>query len=185
MTSQFAELRTRIAVLETEHGRSRSPCRLRARRRKFLKQLATLQARETEIADEGKRLNEEKASLEWRSSTRCRRSRNDLAKAEAELKALDNPKAKIRLLEVRGAREGELRRSFRRSKAISNGSRATADLVEQLESYKDFDRTGPRQTEFAMRRPKLIGLYLTNEALRELGCRTHDACRSVQRSRSR
>src|SRR6185369_98380 len=139
VSSQFSDLRTRIAVLETEHGQVAVALQTSREAEKFLKQLATLQSRETEIADEGKRLNEEKASLTAQLEAHPKID-DDLAKVESDLRSLDSPKAKMRLLEIEAKREGELRQKL--SNIESNLERLESDrkiLVEQLENYKDFD----------------------------------------------
>ncbi|PYT00555.1 MAG: hypothetical protein DMF63_08295 [Acidobacteria bacterium] len=165
VTSQFADLRTRIAVLETEHGRVAVALQTSREAEKFLKQLATLQTRETEIADEGKRLNEEKASLTAQLEAHPKID-DDLAKVEAELKALDSPKAKMRLLDVEARREGELRQKL--SNIESNLERLESDRkihVEQLESYKDFDSFWKEATEIRDSTAEAHRTYLTNEVL--------------------
>ena len=163
VTSQFTELRTRIAVLQTEHGHVAVALQTSREAEKFLKQLATLQAREKEIAEEGKRLNEEKASLE-KQLEGLPKIENELSQAETALRALDNPRAKMQLLEVDARREGDLRQKL--TSIESNLERLESDrriLVEQLEMYKDFDlhwaeASGTRDATADAHR-----VYLTNE----------------------
>ncbi|HUR96536.1 MAG TPA: SMC family ATPase [Pyrinomonadaceae bacterium] len=165
VTSQFSDLRTRIAFLETEHGQVAVALQTSREAEKFLKQLATLQAREKEIADEGKRLNEEQASLQTQLET-LPKIEGELAEAESALRALANPRAKIQLLEVEARREGDL--SQKLSNTEANVERLDSDrkiLVEQLEMYKDFDQhwgeaTATRDTTADAQR-----IYLTNETL--------------------
>ena len=165
VTSQFTELRTRIAVLETEHGQVAVALQSSREAEKFLKQLATLQTREKEIADEGKRLNEEKAALTAQFEAHPKID-DDLAKVEAELRLLDSPKAKMRLLEVEAKREGELRQKL--SNIESNLERLESDRkihCEQLESYKDFDSFWREASGIRDSTAEAHRTYLTNEAL--------------------
>ena len=165
VTSQFSELRTRIAVLETEHGQVAVALQTSREAEKFLKQLATLQSRETEIADEGKRLNEEKASLTAQLEAHPKID-DDLAKVESDLRSLDSPKAKMRLLEIEAKREGELRQKL--SNIESNLERLESDRkihVEQLENYKDFDTFWSEATSIRDSTAEAHRTYLTNEAL--------------------
>ncbi len=165
VTSQFADLRTRIAVLETEHGQVAVALQTSREAEKFLKQLATLQSREKEIADEGKRLSDERAVLQ----TQLEEVPNideTLAKTEAELKALDNPRAKIKLYEIEAARESVLRREL--SNIESNLERLESDRrihVEQLEMYKDFDLQWDEQSRIRDATADAQRTYLTNETL--------------------
>ncbi len=165
VTSQFADLRTRIAVLETEHGQVSVALQISREAEKFLKQLATLQSREKEIADEGKRLSDERAALQ----TQLEEVPNideTLARTEAELKALDNPRAKIKLFEIEAARESELRQKL--SNIESNLERLESDRrihVEQLETYKDFDSQWDEQSRVRDATADAQRIYLTNETL--------------------
>ena len=165
VTSQFTDLRTRIATLETEHGQVSVALQTSREAEKFLKQLGTLQAREKEIADEGKRLNEEKASLQAQLDSQPK-IEGDLAGTEARLKALDSPGARIKILQVEAEREIELRQSL--SKIESNLERLESDrriLVEQLETYKDFDTQWTEEVSIRDATADAHRVYLTNEAL--------------------
>ena len=163
VTSQFTELRTRIAFLETEHGQVSVELRTSREAEKFLEQLATLQAREREIADEGKRLNEERAALQAQLDTRPGIA-SELAAAESSLRSLDNPRAKMHLLEAEVRREGEMRQ--RLTAIESNLERLESDrqiLVEQLETYKDFDVQWTEQTRVRDATLEAHRIHLINE----------------------
>ncbi|HEX6126753.1 MAG TPA: SMC family ATPase, partial [Pyrinomonadaceae bacterium] len=165
VTSQFTELRTRIAVLETEHGQVGVALRTSRESEKFLAQLATLQAREKEIADEGKLLRDEKDALQSQLDA-LPKIEDDLARTETALKELNNPKGRMELLEAETRIEGELRQKL--SNIESNVERLESDrriLVEQLDLYKDLDA---RWTESAAVRDATANanrIYLANEAL--------------------
>ncbi|MEP7147553.1 MAG: SMC family ATPase [Acidobacteriota bacterium] len=165
VTSQFADLRTRIAVLETEHGQVAVALQTSREAEKFLKQLATLQSREAEIADEGKRLNEERAALQTQLDT-LPRIEDELGQAESSLRALDNPRAKIKLFEIEAARESEVRQKL--SNIESNLERLESDRrihVEQLEMYKDFDLQWAEASGIRDATADAQRTYLTNETL--------------------
>ena len=164
VTSQFTELRTRIAVLETEHGQVAVALKTSRNAEKYLTQLATLQARETEIAEEGKRLNEERDSLKKQFES-LPTIEDDFSKTEAALKALDNPKGKVQLLEAESQRESDLRQ--RLSLIESNLERLESDrriLVEQSETYKDLDAHWAESIGIRDATSDANRVYLANEA---------------------
>lgn len=165
VTSKFAEVRTRIAVLETEHGQVAFALKSSREAEKFLVQLATLQAREREIAEEGKRLNDEKTALQSHIED-LPRFESEMADAERRLKELENPKARIQLLQAEANREGDLRQKL--SHIESNLERLESDrqiLVEQLETYKDFDAQWAEQTAIRELTQESNRVFLANEAL--------------------
>ena len=165
VTSQFSDLRTRIAVLETEHGQVAVALQTSREAEKFLKQLGTLQSRETEIADEGKRLNDEKIALQKQLDA-FPNVDETLARAESALAVLDNPHAKIKLLQVEASGEPEIRQKL--SKIEKNNERLESDrkiLVEQLETYKDFDSHWEEQSRVRDATADAHRVYLTNETL--------------------
>jgi DNA repair protein SbcC/Rad50 len=163
VTSQFTELRTRIAFLETEHGQVSVELRTSREAEKFLEQLATLQTREREIAEEGKRLREELAALESQRGMHPE-IESELAAAEAALRSLDNPRAKIQLLEAEVVREGEMRQKL--TVIESNLERLESDrqiLIEQLETYKDFDAQWAEQSRIRDATSDAHRIHLINE----------------------
>ena len=164
VTSQFTELRTRIAVLETEQGKVAVALKTSREAEKYLTQLASLQVREKEIADEGRRLNEEKEALS-KQLAELPQIEDELAKVEAALKTLDNPKGKIQLLEAETRREGELRRKL--TEIESNLERLESDRrihVEQTETYKDLDANWAAATATRDTTAEAHRIFLTNEA---------------------
>ncbi|HVF29922.1 MAG TPA: SMC family ATPase [Pyrinomonadaceae bacterium] len=165
VTSQFTELRTRIAVLETEHGNVGVALRSSREAESFLTQLSMLQTRGEEIKAEGKALTDEKARLQTHLDA-SPQIEADLAKTEARLKVLDNPKGRTQLLEDEAHREGELRRKL--SDVESNLERLESDkriLVEQLELYKDFDARWAEFTGIRDSTTDANRIYLANDAL--------------------
>ena len=168
VTSQFSELRSRIAVLETEHGQIAVELKLSREAEKFLGQLAMLQSREQEIKDEGTRLGDEREVLRKELDT-LQATEGELAKTEAALKALDNPRAKIQLLEAEAELETEIRRKL--TEVESNLERLDSDrqiLVEQFELHKDFDVEWAEQLSVRDATAEANRTYLTNEATASL-----------------
>lgn len=168
VSSQFNELRTRIAVLKTEHGTVAMALATSREAEKYLEQLATLQAREEEIAREGKLLSEERNGLQTQIET-LPGVESELEKVENALKALDNPKATIQMLTLESRREAESRQEL--SNIESNIERLESDrkiLVEQLESYKDFDMQWAEQAAIREGTSAANRIYLANETLATL-----------------
>ena len=168
VTSQFTELRTRIAVLQTEHGQVGFALRTSRESEKFLAQLATLQTREKEIADEGKLLRDERDALQAQLDT-LPKIEGDLAVAEAALRGLNNPKGKMELLEAETRLEGDLRQKL--STIESNIERLESDrriLVEQLDPYTDLDVKWAESAAIRDATTDANRVYLANEALASL-----------------
>jgi exonuclease SbcC len=165
VTSQFEELKTAIATLEGEHGKVAQALQISREAEKYSAQIATLESREVEIRDEGKRLSDELEKLQ--------KGADDLRKIEAEfsgvdnrLKALDDPKGKIRMLENEVRREGEFRQEI--SKIEKNLERLESDrriCVEKLESYKDMDSQIAQAAEIRDKTDEAHRTVLANEAI--------------------
>lgn len=139
LKSQFVELRSRIGALETEQKSVSESLKIAREAEKFSAALETLKSRETEIADEGKGYKAEKENL-LKDIGDKEKLQTDLAAAEAKLKDLGNPKAKISLLEAETKNELIFREKL--AEIEKNLERLEADrriLSEQLESYKDLD----------------------------------------------
>lgn len=165
VTSQFSELRSQIAVFETEQKTVVGNLQASRDAEKFVATLATLRSRVAEIEDEGKRLRAEHEALQ-KEAANLPTLEAELAGIEAQLAALDNPKAKIKLLEREATREFELRATI--TKIESNLERLESDRmikVEQMENYKDIDS---QWNEFSAERDAATEahrVYLANEAL--------------------
>ena len=165
VTSQFSELKSQIASFEIEHKTVGVNLREARDAEKFTATLGTLQSRAAEIAEEGKRLNSEKETLE-KELEDLPKLESDLARIEAQIAILDNPKARIKILEKEATREFELREGI--AKIDKNLERLETDrmiFVEQLESYKDLDS---QWTQFSAERDSTAEahrIYLSNEAL--------------------
>ena len=127
VSSQFAELRSQIGVLETEHISVSSRLVLAREASRAASALDSFRQREAELSDEGKHLRAEKETLE-KAIEGLHELERQSAAAEAQLKALDDPRSRIRFLEKEAAREIELREGL--SKIESN--------LERLESERQF-----------------------------------------------
>lgn len=137
LTSQFAELRTSITAFETERVTVAANLKTAREAEKYAAQLSTLQARGEEITAEGKELRSELDAL---PAVSHEQTEMELARAEAELERLGDPKSRIRALEKDIAAEIGVREAI--TDIESNLERLENDrriVVEQLESYKDFD----------------------------------------------
>jgi DNA repair protein SbcC/Rad50 len=163
VSSQFTEVKTQISTFETEKKQLVVALKNSREAEKSAAQLETLQSREREIGDEGKSLKEEKTTLEKRLEN-LPQLKNDLAKVETELKNLDNPKAKIRLLENEAKREIELREKL--TEIEKNIERLESDreiTLEKLESYKDLDVNWARYSGEREATANAHREFLTNE----------------------
>lgn len=139
LSNRFGELKTQIGTLEIEQKSLVERLRISREAEKYAATLETLRVRETEIADEGKSYKTEKELL-LKEIVDLPKIQTDLAEAEAKLKAMENPKAKIRVLEEEAKREMPLREKL--TEIEKNNERLESDrriIAEKLESYKDLD----------------------------------------------
>ncbi len=165
VSSQFGEIKMQITVLRNEQVTVSSSLKTSRDADKCLAQLSTLRERAGEIGEEGKRLKEERDELE-KQLKNLPKAETGLAAAEASLKALDDPRGRIRILENESRREIELRQHL--AETEKNLERLESDrriLVEQLESYKDLDSQWTEAIEIRDRTDKAHRIFLANEAL--------------------
>ena len=165
VTHQFGEVRTKIATLETEKKQNADALKNSREAGKSLATLDTLRSREKEIGDEGKRLRDEKEVLEKKIEN-LPQTKMDLAEIEGKLKVLDNPKAKIKLLQNEANLEISIREKI--TDVEKNLERLENDrgiLLEQLSSYQFLDA---QWKEFSEMRDKTVAAhreFLINEPL--------------------
>jgi exonuclease SbcC len=165
ISNQFEDLKGQIATLEVEQRDVSGRLKTAREAEKYSAALETLRTREIEIADEGKRLKEEKEGLE-KGLSNIREIEAELSKAEAGLEALGNPKAKINLLRNEAIREADMREQL--SKMESNLERLESErriLTEQLETYKDLDPNWQEATELRDQTADARQLFVVNEPL--------------------
>jgi exonuclease SbcC len=139
LKEQFGSLRAEITTLETERlAVTATLTKARAAHSQVAK-VETLRLREAELAAEGKCLADERSQLEA-ELTDLPKLEESLAVHERALEVLENPKARVKMLEAEAAREAEIR--VKLSDIESNLERLTSDrniLLMQLESFKDLD----------------------------------------------
>lgn len=137
--SQFGELRSQIGTLEVESVSLGLALKSSREAAKAAAQVSVYEERLAEIKAEGTRLRSQKDVVEVAAAEEPGLVEN-LAAIERELAELDNPKARIALLERQIASEPELRR--RLSETEKSLERLKSDrriIVEQTEAYKDLD----------------------------------------------
>ncbi len=165
VTHQFGEVRTQIAMLENEKKQNTDALSISREAGKYLATLETLRTRETEISEEGKRHKAEKEILEKKTEN-LPQTQTDLTEIESKLKTLDNPKAKIKLLENEAKLEITIREKL--TEVEKNLERLENDrgiLLEQLSSYQFLDA---QWKEFSEMRDNTVAAhrdFLINESL--------------------
>jgi exonuclease SbcC len=168
LKSQFVEVKTQIETLENEQKTLAEALRVSREAEKFSTALETLKSRETEIAEEGKGYKAERENL-IKDTGDMAKIQSDLAEAEANLKALDNPKARIRMLENEIKQEMSIREKL--AEIEKNIERLESDKrikAEQLESYKDLDANWKSYSDLRDQTAPAHREFLTNENLARL-----------------
>ncbi|CAN5661645.1 SMC family ATPase [soil metagenome] len=168
VTTQFSEVKMQISMLENEKKQLTDALRTSHEAEKSLATLETLRNREKEIAEEGTRYKDEKESLEKKTEN-LSKTETDLAEIETKLKVLDNPEAKIKMLQTEANLEMSIRVKI--TEVEKNLERLESErriLVEQLESYQFLDA---QWKEFSDKRDRTADAhreFLTNESLAKL-----------------
>ena len=165
VSSQFSELRSRIAAFEAEQRTVGANLAASREAATFAATLPTLRSRAAEIEDEGKRLKAEHEALQ-KEAANLPTLETEFIQIEAELAALDNPKARITVLEKEATREFELREAI--TKIESNLERLESDRqinAEQLEKYKDLDSQWAQSSSERDETADGHRVYIANEAL--------------------
>ncbi|MBS1793728.1 MAG: SMC family ATPase [Acidobacteria bacterium] len=169
LKDQFTEARAQIGALETEQKTIAGDLRLAREADKYSAMLDNLRQREAEIADEGKGYRDEKEALIKDLGDKDQLQK-DLARAEADLKTLGNPRAKIQILDAETKRELVIREKL--SEIEKNLERLESErctLAERLESYRDLDANWAESSAERDRTAAAHREYLANEnAARQL-----------------
>ena len=163
--SQFSELKTQISAFESEQKPLAAALKLAREAEKFSASLETLKTREKEIGDEGKSYKEEKEKLDAQLEN-LPKLKNDLAKIDAKIRGLADPKTKLRAAESEVKREIQIRQQI--TEAEKNLEKLESDLrieVEKLESYKDLDANWKQFSETRDKTANAHREFLTNENL--------------------
>ncbi|MCY7347054.1 MAG: SMC family ATPase [Pyrinomonadaceae bacterium] len=165
VTTQFSEIKTQISAFESEQRQLAGQLQVSREAGKFEAQLETLRNRQKEIGDEGKSYKDEKTHIETRLEN-LPQLKTDLSEIEAKLKLLDSPKAKVQLFETEAKREIETREKIteidKNLERLENDKRI---IVEQLESYRDFDANWARYSGQRDDTANAHREFLTNENL--------------------
>ncbi|MFL6467578.1 MAG: hypothetical protein ACJ72Z_06445, partial [Pyrinomonadaceae bacterium] len=165
VTSQFGDLRAQISMLADEKVSITAELTTSRAAANYLAQITVLESRAAEIGDEGSRLKAERGTLETETNN-LSGIKAELTRVEKELKALDNPSSKIKVLENEARRETEIREKL--SEIEKNLERLESDRrinVEQLEAYKDLDRHLFETNELRDKTAEAYRTFLANEAL--------------------
>jgi DNA repair protein SbcC/Rad50 len=139
ISSQFTEFRGQIAAIDTEHAAVAAQLAAARQAKQYATAIEGLRGRTAELKEEGTRLADEKATLEKRISAYAEMVKQ-LADFEARLRALDDPRSRVKFLENETRREIGLRASLtdieNNLERLENDRRIS---VEHLESYKNLD----------------------------------------------
>ncbi len=165
LKSQFVELKSEISVYQKARIENTTALNVARDAEKSLATLETLRSREREISDEGRRLKEEKETLE-NGAADFSAAQTALTETEAKLKALENPRAKIQMLATEAKRETEFREKL--TEIEKNLERLESDhriTIEKSESYKDLDANWARYSGGRDATANAHREFLTNENL--------------------
>lgn len=164
LNDQFDGLRSRVESLQREHagvtallGASREAIKISSTRSTLEQMLGKLKA-------DGNKLNESKAIAE-KETAPLADAETRLRQAESSLGSLDNPKARIAVLQADLGRESDVREKV--SLADKNLERLESDrrlAVEQLEAYKDLDSNWTAATADRERTSEAYRVFIANEA---------------------
>lgn len=167
ISSQFGELRAKIAGFETEHAATATALRSSREAAKTSALIGVYEERAGEIEAEGKRLKAERdeAAKAAQDETALGIELNGL---ESKLAGLDNPKGRIVIYERQIASEAEIRTNL--SKIEKNLERLESErriFVEQAEAYKDLDQHWRTATEEREATAEAHRIFLTFETVAE------------------
>jgi DNA repair protein SbcC/Rad50 len=168
LKNQFVELRAQIETLEAEQKSIAEALKIAREAEKYSAMLDALKQRETEISDEGKTYKAQKEGL-LKEIEDFARIQSDLKEAETKLKALENPKAKIKMLDAEAKREILIREKL--AEIEKNIERLEAEKLaadEKLENYKDLDADWKVYSDERERTAEAHREFLINESVAKL-----------------
>ena len=163
-TNKLLDLTLQIGKIEKQQVEAANSLRISRDADKFVSKLDSLIQREKEIFDDGLILNKEKESLEKNISD-LEKLQKELSEVEDKLEFLDNPKARIMLLEKETAHEISLREKT--TNIESNLERLESDRrfkVEQLEAYKHLDSSWKKFLAIREKTSDAHREYVANES---------------------
>ncbi len=164
ISSQFGELRSQISTLTVEKEKIGDALKSAREAERFVSQISLLEARLAEVQNEGKTVKAQKDEVE-KDSANLESFRTDFARVDAELKHLDNPKAKISVHRKDVDREPEFREQLSLSeKNIERLESERRGTVEKLETYKDLDAFYGEASQTRERTANAYRVFIANEA---------------------
>jgi DNA repair protein SbcC/Rad50 len=139
LSTKFEDIKAEVRSLEAERGTIAVALSASREAERSLALMAALEERKLEIEAEGKRLRDERESLAAETD-----GKTDLIQAlglaQGSLRELDNPTARIAMIEKELLREPELREAItnveRNLERLENDRRL---IAEQLEDHQNFD----------------------------------------------
>ena len=165
LSSQFVELRAEIAAYEKNQRENAVALKQAREAEKFAATLGTLRGREREIKEEGTRLKEERETLQ-NGAADSSKTQAQLTEIEAQLKTLENPKARIGMLETEARQEPQIREKIAEIERNLERLESDARIAdEKLESYKDLDANWNFYSERRDATAAAHREFLTNEIL--------------------
>lgn len=163
LSGQFLDLKSQISDLETERTTVTAELTSAREGQKLLAALDGYRQREEELTEEGKGLNDKKATFEKQLSELAA-DETRLTAVEKQLRLLDAPGARLRMLEKEVTREPDIRDGLRNVE--SNLERLNSDrklLDEQLDEFKELDEHWTRLTSERDATAEAHRAFLTNE----------------------
>ncbi len=161
--SKFEEVHGKISKLEAEQKQVGVLLKASREAEKSIATLDTIIKREEEIANDGIALRQEKETLEKNISNFDDLTK-ELADIDSKLTGLNNPKARIQILEKETAREISIRETL--TDIESNFERLESDRrikVQQLETYKDLDTNWKEYSQLRDKTSDAHRQYIANE----------------------
>ncbi len=164
LSGQFLDLKSQISDLETERNTLVSQLTLAREGEKLGRALDGYRQRDDELKEEGKGLNDKKATFEKQLSELAANEKR-LVDAEVQLRQLDAPAARLRLLEKDVTREADIREGL--GNVEQNLERLESDRklnAENLDEFKELDEQWTRLTSERDATAEAHRVFLTNEA---------------------
>lgn len=164
VSSQFTEFREQIAAAESSHAAVAADLKLARQALQYSTAIDGFRQRAAELTEEGTRLADERSALVSRTVDVADTERQ-LAELEAKLRALDDPRSRVRFLENETKRETDLRDSVTAIESnlerLENDRRIT---VEQFESYISLDEQWAELTAEREATAEAHRTFIANEA---------------------
>ena len=164
LSSQFADIKTQIDGIDSERRTVIASLNEARDGAKFLKALDGYREREADMKEEGRGLNEKKASFE-KQVTELAENEKLLVATESRQRGLDDPAARLRFLEKDVLREADIRVGL--GGVESNLERLESErklFDEQLDEFKEFDEHWSSLTAERDLTAGAYRVFLTNEA---------------------